>query len=95
VARRTNAERGRYFSQRKRQKDGVKRLSLHSCSTCGKQCFETRHLAKTAAGRIAPGMQIRLYLCGGFWHHTSVPAAKMGEYRERDYRRALNGQEHS
>lgn len=86
---RDNTERGYRYAKRRRSREGApKRLSMYSCDICGKQCFDTRKLAKLSSGRSAPGVQIRVYKCGDSWHHTSVPAGTMAYYRELDTRRA-------
>lgn len=73
---------------RSRRVSTAARLSLQTCTACGKQCFATRHLAKVSADRIFPGAQIRVYMCNGFWHMTSVPAGRMAYYRELNHRRS-------
>jgi hypothetical protein len=83
-----NAQRGYRYNRKRRESGAPKRLSLHSCDICGKQCFESEHMAKLSYRRSLPGAQLRTYLCGGFWHVTSVPADRMAMYREMDYRRA-------
>lgn len=44
------------------------------CPDCGKQAYAGRKPAKTAARRLFPGEQMRVYQCGsgnGYWHMTS------------------------
>lgn len=77
---------------RKLPEGAPKRLALHSCDTCGKQCFSSRRLAKSVTDRTFPGFQIRFYQCGGLWHFTTVDAGTMGYYRERDTRRAQDAE---
>lgn len=90
---RNNAQRGYRYGKRKRTREGSpSRLSMHSCETCGKQCFASRHLAKLGADRAAAGTRIRLYTCNGAWHMTSVPAETMAYYREKDYLRGTHGE---
>jgi hypothetical protein len=93
---------GKYREQRKakyskhRPEGTPLRVSLHTCTVCGKQCFESRRSAKSAAPRIPAlaGKQLRYYQCNGYWHMTSVPADTMGRYREMDFRRTQHAEDH-
>lgn len=64
----------------------VRMASLGDCGTCGKVRYATRDAARHA-GRVTGakfGCRMRSYECSGYWHLTSVDAAKTTAIRSGD-----------
>lgn len=65
-----------------------------TCSTCGKQSYRDRRMAKKAAQRIHPGDKLSVYQCdGGNWHYGHLSKnVKSGRVDRTVYREQRNGQ---
>jgi hypothetical protein len=57
--------------------------SAAKCLACGKDCYTTKKLAKQSARRLFPGVTMREYQCGSYWHITSQDAQRAAEMRAR------------
>jgi hypothetical protein len=53
-----------------------------TCPDCGKRAYASKQEAKRGAARIYPGVRMRFYQCGQWWHMTSQGAATTARYRE-------------
>ncbi len=62
---------------------GGESMFVTTCPACGKQGFTSKQVAKRAAARIHPGVRMRFYRCGQFWHMTSADSDTSAGYRER------------
>jgi hypothetical protein len=61
------------------------------CDVCGKQCYLTRDEAKQSARVNHPGQAMHVYQCEEsagikWWHLSSIPADKLKQLRDREYR---------
>ena len=53
------------------------------CPRCGKRCYASRKTAKRAARLLRPGVHMRKYACGAYWHLSSM-RDKPAALRRRD-----------
>ena len=54
-----------------------------TCPGCGKRAYASKQEAKRGSARIYPGVRMRFYQCGPWWHMTSQDAATTAQYREQ------------
>lgn len=56
--------------------------ALAVCAACGKKNYASKQDAKRGAARIHPGIRMRFYQCGPWWHMTSQNSDVTAWYRE-------------
>jgi len=65
----TRPDRLRHHRQPDRVAALVAQLQVRSiCPHCEKRCYASRKTAKRAAALLHPGVHMRRYRCGDFWH---------------------------
>jgi hypothetical protein len=76
-------KRREHVYQRTRVSNGSFR-GHHHCPVCGKWCYAKRNDAEHAVGLLHPGATVHYYLCGDWWHFTSMTAAQVADFRARE-----------
>lgn len=57
-----------------------------TCPACGKRAYRTKADARRNGRQLYPGVRLRAYRCGWWWHVTSQSAVKAAVWREWDAR---------
>jgi hypothetical protein len=70
---------------------GNRRLwGSHRCQDCGKWCYKTRDVAESAVRMLHPGSTVHYYLCGQWWHYTSMTAEQVENLKDRRFAEGNN-----
>lgn len=62
-------------------------VPMHTCSSCGKQAYQSRKDAQVMAKRMHQGQRVRFYTCRGRntsenWHVTTMDAWATMRYKD-------------
>lgn len=78
--------RNRFRPRIARRSHATVQQAIATCPECDKRAYTSKATAKNTARLLYPGVKMRVYKCGPWWHLTSQDAARTEWMRRRDER---------